>query len=273
MSSVVPKDEAEKLAFRFQPESFKVPVSTTAKGFIQKTEKATSDFVISHLVEESESMAEVKKRLFEEEIEESVLQRIKELEEEAYKKAYAVGLAEGTEKAFQESQAQIVEKLKKFDELLANLDNLKTLIGKENEVQIVKLTLSIGQKIAAREIAENQEPILDMIKELIDGIKKDEKIVVKVSATDLDFIEDLRRRNDERSENLQNVKLVGNGKVEQGGCIVETNYGSIDATVAERVERVWAALLARVPDLRFHKTTLSETESTQAVSGGNESGT
>jgi len=123
---------------------------------------------------------------------------------------------------------------------------------------LVKLVVEIGKRIAVRDIEMQQEPIIDLLRELVDGVKKDEKVAIRLSQKDNDFVEELRKRADDRIEFLQNVKLVPTATIDAGGCILETNYGSIDSTIPERVDRVWRGLMARLPDMRNHKTDIKD---------------
>lgn len=252
MSQVVPKEEAERLAFSFQPRTIKRGISDGVKGFVKAEEDKPNDFKISPLIEQTTGMADLKKRQLQVEVEEAVLQHVKELEENAYKKAYDLGLVEGREKAFEESKGDIQIRLSGIDELLKNMEALKLKMLKENEVLMVKLALEVGKKIAARELSLGSEPIVPLLRDLVEGVKKDEKAILRLSKVDSDFIEDLRQRNDEHVDFLQNIKIVPTPDMMAGGCILETNYGSIDSTIQERVSRTWDTLIAKVPDLRGH---------------------
>ena len=43
-------------------------------------------------------------------------------------------------------------------------------------------------------------------------------------------------------EFLKKIRLEGVEGISEGGCIVETNYGQIDARFEQRVEKLWEAV-------------------------------
>lgn len=259
MSQVLGKNEANKLAFTYQPRTLKQGVSESATKFVENEQDKPTDFKISPLVEETAGMTEMKRKRLEATVEESVLQRMKSVEEDAYKKAHELGLQEGSEKAYADTKEVLSEKLKQFDSLISELQEMKTKLLKENEVMLIKLALEIGKRIAAREIEISQEPMIKVLTDLVEGLKHDERAIIRLSKSDFEFFEDLKSRADERVEFLQNLKLTASSSVEPGGCILETNFGSVDSTVAERTDRVFKALLSRTPDLRNHNVDLKET--------------
>jgi hypothetical protein len=50
-----------------------------------------------------------------------------------------------------------------------------------------------------------------------------------------------------KSEIFKTVKLQSSDKLQSGGCIIETEFGAIDASVPERIERAMIAVKARAP--------------------------
>ena len=256
MSQVVPKEEAEKLVLNYQPKTIKRGSTEEAQEYVEREQNPGQDFNISPIVAEASGIAELKRKKMDEKIEAGVLERIKEIQEDAYNKAYELGLKEGTEKAFTESSDRLSERLAKLDEVLADFNRVKEMLFKENESAFIKLIFEIAVKVAWREISEDKEPMLKMITELVEGMQKDDQMVIRLSQDDFDFINEIREKTPSQTEEFDHVKLVVSDKVESGGCILETNFGSIDATVPERVERTWNELSAKRPHLKGHNTGL-----------------
>jgi hypothetical protein len=47
----------------------------------------------------------------------------------------------------------------------------------------------------------------------------------------------------ERIQNFERIKFIADEKIKSGGCLIETEYGTVDATVEERVDRPLSDLL------------------------------
>lgn len=262
MSQVVSKEDAEKLVLNYQPKTIKVGSTDEAKAYVERETNPSQDFNISPIVAQASGIADLKRQKLDEKIEEKVLERIKGIQEEAYSKAYELGQKEGAEKAFTEANERLAERLSKLDSVLAEFDHIKEMLLKENEAAYVKLVFEVAKKIACREIEIDQKPIISMLNKLIEGLQKDDQIIVRLSQEDFDFVNEIRSKaSTEDTEDLKRLKLMVSESVKTGGCIVETNFGSIDATIPERVERTWAALDSKRPNLKGHKTDLAVEES------------
>lgn len=255
-NNIVRREKAEKEVFSFQPKPFKVSTAEVAKDFIKRQGDQSSGFQISEVLAEQAGVAELRRRELEQKVEELVLERTKEIQEKAYQEGYSLGLTEGSEKAFKEKHEELKSYLEKFDSLFTEIDNAKKNIFKENEAHLVRLTFQIGEKIAMRSIEEQKEPILEMLKTLVEDLQDEENVIINLSQGDFRFIEDLRKKNVKEAAFLKKARLNANENVADGSCFLETSFGAIDAAIEERVSRVWKALQSKMPSLKGHKTDL-----------------
>ncbi len=255
MSQVLPKEEAEKIVFTFQPKSLKGEMSEAVSEYIGDHEKKKSDFQLDPIVAQQSGVATVQRRNLEAQVEAAVLERMKEVQEQAYAKSYELGLHEGSEKAFVERKQDLENRIRDLDAVFAELNEVKTKALRESEAVLIKLVFNVAEKIAQREISLNQEPILDMIKQLVESIQADDRVNLNVSENDYAFIEELRKRS-QVDLDFKNVKLIASPSIQAGGCILESNFGTVDASVPQRVEKVWASLKQKLPNLRGHNVDL-----------------
>ena len=58
------------------------------------------------------------------------------------------------------------------------------------------------------------------------------------------------KRTQVPAEFLKNVKLQAAPNIQPGGCIVETNYGVIDARIAERTSKLWDEISQTLPKVK-----------------------
>ena len=64
------------------------------------------------------------------------------------------------------------------------------------------------------------------------------------------FIENLKNISGREFDFLKNVQLEASAEVTVGGCIIETNYGVIDARVEKRIENIWSELNQALPKIK-----------------------
>jgi len=250
MSSVVKKDIADKKIFKHTPKGFRVETTEVAKDFValQITE-VKSDFQIADVVAQQSGITALRKKNIENQVEETVLERLKEIEEQAYRQAYDLGLIEGQEKAFTEKTQDFIAKMTTLDDLLSELQNMKMRLHKENEIIFIKLIFQIAEKIAMREIAADQTPLVAMLTDLVEEVQSADAINIKLNPSDLSFIEELRSKKVKEVEGLERIRLVAAPDITIGGCIVETNFGSIEATLEQRVAKAWGLIEAKLPKI------------------------
>jgi flagellar assembly protein FliH len=138
-------------------------------------------------------------------------------------------------------------KLQSMVQLIQRLESLKNHLLIENEAELIRLSFVIAKKIALRDLQGHNEVVQTLLSTVIGDMQSDETMVIRLAKTDLDFLTILRERGDQSLEALQKVKLVSADGMTSGGCLIETKYGRIDATVEERVERVWQTLQSKIP--------------------------
>ena len=92
---------------------------------------------------------------------------------------------------------------------------------------------------------------MTVMREAIEMAQIEESVVVQVSPEQIEFLETLKKESGREFEFLKKVKLEASPEVTKGGCIIETNYGEIDARFEERVQKLWVGIeenLFRVKD-------------------------
>lgn len=249
MSSLVKGKDAEKTVFAFQPKTFQIPASNIAKDFVERENQKPTDFLVSDIVSETSKIRDLRKKDSEALIEDAVLARMKEIEEEAYKKAYELGLIEGEKKAFQDKSSEIKKNLEHLQSTIQQFESMKTQLLQQNEVFLIKLIFQVASRIALLEISESREPLAEFLKQIVDGVEGDDRVVVYFSEKDFSFFQELQSKQGIESS-FNRIKIVSSPTVSLGGCIIESNFGTIDASVEKRVEKAWQALEAKLPRLK-----------------------
>ena len=252
MSSVLSEDDARKIAVNYSPRKFPQVVTPAASGFVafQASQEASgfeSSFQIDRIVAQQTGIADIERASLEERVEREALSRLKDLQEQAYKQAYALGLEEGREKAYQETSEALSQRLASLESLILSVENLKPELVSFNEAHIVRLAYVMANKIAMTEIAEKPEMILDVVRQAILAAQSDENVTIRVSPVDLEFIEQMRERLGKQFDSLKRAKFEASDAITTGGCVVETNYGDVDASVEQRVGKLWNSLKEKLP--------------------------
>jgi len=241
---IIKADIAQTSTFDYKPREIAMAASGMAKAFVHEH---INDFKISELVAQQAGISQLALDAQQDLINSQVLARLAEVQEKSYTEGYEVGLIEGTEKAFQEAKANLLERMTAMENMLKQMEEMKSRLMIANEAEFVKLVFLTAKKIAMRDLEFSRDAVVEIMKDVVGEAQEDERVTVRMSPVDLSFIESLQEKADQRIESLRRVKFVREDSIKPGGCLIETEYGTVDATIEERVERVWQTLQARIP--------------------------
>jgi flagellar assembly protein FliH len=253
--SVMSKDEADKVAVSYSPQKFPSIVTKAAKEFVAYQSKQSEIgqdpvFRIDRIVSEQTGVAELERASIEERVEREAITRLKDLQEQAYQQAYQLGLDEGRKKAFDDYRSHLDEKLGHLEGVIKTIETLKMDLVNFNEAHIVKLVYFMAKQVLMNEIEERRDLVLNVIRQAIEGAQTDENVTVRISQEDLIFVDQIREKLGKDFDSLKNAKLEASETVSNGGCVIETNYGDVDATVEQRLETLWQAISGKAPKVK-----------------------
>lgn len=101
---------------------------------------------------------------------------------------------------------------------------------------VLDISVEIARKIINTEINANKEILLNIInKVLIDSAKGENRIIIKVKSQDVEYV---KQHLPEILSNTQfeaKIIVIGDDTIQQGGAIIETTNGIIDATIETQV--------------------------------------
>ena len=249
--NIIDKEDADNIAVTFSPKKFPMRVTENAMSFY-KIQSGTSrnDFRMDQLVSENTGVSELERVSIEEKVERLVLTKVKEIQEDAYAAGYRVGLEEGNKKGFEEYKADLVTRLENFDGLLLKIENLKSELIAHNETFLIQLLYQMASKIAMDEITSRPEIILTVMKQAVEAAQADQKITVKLSPSDLKLVVGVREQLVKKFDFVKSLELEEAVDITSGGCQIETNYGMINASVEQRVQKLWETLLPKTPRIK-----------------------
>lgn len=247
--SYLPKDIAQKTVMEYEPLRFELGTPNQALEYL-KNKQQGSDFVMSDATKMQTGIDKVEDVTQEEKIEQAAIEKLKSIQEQAYQEAYALGLDEGRKQAFKKNAVIIEEKLNEFDKLLVLLGHLKSEMVLFNESHLMKLLFHMSEKLARIQIQQDPKIVLEIMKSAVQLAQSEEKIVVSVAPSQLEFLEELKNETGREFEFMKKVQLVPSQEVTEGGCIVETNYGEIDSRFEQRLEQLWLHLSDNLPKVK-----------------------
>ncbi len=169
------------------------------------------------------------------------------IEEQAYIKGFEKGEKEGLESARQ----RVGSLLGSFKEALLELDSLKKDLLLNSERESVELSLAVAKKIVCQEIATNRDVVLNVVKEALKKVVGNENIRVRMCPDDLNIMNEFKSQLPELMEDFNKVSFEGDESITQGGCIIDTNQGDIDARIEKQLKTVEDVFYAEIKKLNI----------------------
>lgn len=241
MSKPIRFADAASKVMAFEPPVFDLGIPQVALDTAERQQQG-SRFRLSELTRQQTGLHDLERAKFEELVETRAMERLKEIQEAAYREAFDLGLVEGRKEAFQQNDAIIKEKLTHLDMLMVSVERIKTEMAEYNEAHLVQLAFHIAQRLASHEISVSPEATLQIVRQAVEVAQSEEELTVLVAPDQLQFLEELKTQSGRELEFLKKLRFEPDPSVGQGGCVIRNNYGEIDSRFNERVGKLWDAL-------------------------------
>jgi flagellar assembly protein FliH len=155
-----------------------------------------------------------------------LLSQVKEEMEKSKKEGFERGQQEGLQQGL---------------ELLQRVKDLRQKLFEDNEREMVKLVFEIAEKIIGREFRENDKAIMNVIRLAISDAVG-EKIIVHLNPQDSEKIKKNEEELHQKIESGKTLVFREDDTVKVGGCVVETDIGTIDAQLDTQLNAIKKAL-------------------------------
>lgn len=168
---------------------------------------------------------------------EKILENANVRKEEIEKQAYEQGFSSGKAIGLEEGKSKYNEALSKIGNSINSLLNVKNELIREYEPEIIKLAISIAEKIVKREVTIKSDHIVEIVSSLVNQLKDKSKVIIKLSPEDF---EDLK--NSEKLGKLKyistNFEIIEDPTLSKGDVMVDTSFGVIDASINSQLKRI-----------------------------------
>lgn len=163
--------------------------------------------------------------------------------EEASKQGHDEGYRAGVEAAELAVRNEYASMLEQARTILESAQEQKQAIIHEAEPFLLELACAIAEKVIAKQLTLEPDWTLDLIKSVLARRREQGTITLCVAPSQYAYLndakEDLRHAIDSQAELL----IVADASVSDLGCVVRSQYGSLDARIDTQLAEIRAALL------------------------------
>jgi len=237
------EDEKEKMISSAKEEADNI-VQDAQKAAFAEVKRQTDEAQVlkQQAQEEAERIiedAKVKATEIEEEVRKSLENERREAKEQ--------GKTEGKEDGFAEGKAEVDRLIERTQTVLERAQDKRADILSDTEKEIIYLVLLITRKVI-KVISENQrDVIISNVVEALRKVKAKGNITIKVNLADLKLATEHKQDFIALMEGVKTINIVEDSSVDKGGCVIETDFGEIDARIASQLAEIENRILEISP--------------------------
>ncbi|MCL2320209.1 MAG: flagellar assembly protein FliH, partial [Treponema sp.] len=141
------------------------------------------------------------------------------------KEAEEQGRAAGREAGFGEGKGEVERLVKRTQTVLERAQDKRAEILDQTEQEIISLVLLIARKVI-KVISENQRNvIISNVVQALRKVKGRGNIIVRVNLADLKLSTEHTKDFINLVEGAKSLQIVEDSTVDEGGCVIETDFG------------------------------------------------
>lgn len=248
------RKEAEeyKVQWEAEKQSLLDKAQAEAKEIVAKAEQAAFDEVkrqtdqaqVAKTNAEAEA-ADVLKKANEEAA--AIIAQAQEEKQKIHDEAYKTGFDEGREKGYEEGDLEAQRLIDRLHVILDRIMDKRQEILDNTEQQIVELVLLMARKVV-KVISENQRNVvMSNVLQALRKVKGRGDVIVRVNLADVKLTTEHTKDFMRAVENIQNITVAEDSSIDRGGCIIETDFGAIDARISSQLAELEQKILEISP--------------------------
>lgn len=239
---------------RREAEAFKAGWEIEKQRMLEEAQKNADDIVKKA---EDAAFAEVKRQSEQAQViktnaERAAQEVVKQAQEEAQKilsNAHAEeetikntarenGFTAGHDEGFAKGNEEVERLIERMHKILESVMQRREDILDETEQQIVELVVLMTRKVV-KVISDNQKSVINNnVLAALKKVKGRGSVTLRVNLEDLKLATQNIDEFIKRCENIKGITVMEDSTVEKGGCIVETDFGAIDARISSQLTEV-----------------------------------
>jgi type III secretion protein L len=173
-------------------------------------------------------------------------QEAKEIVEQARRQAAGI-----VDKARQEREVALAEARKQgreeglaqATEIIARAKQEAGELLARSEPDIVRLALMVAEKIIGRTLDAQPDLVLYIAAQAIESVRQQRELVLRVNPADAQQMRDSRKKLMDLLGRTKDIAVREDPEVARGGCIIETENGTVDAQLKTQLQMLEQALL------------------------------
>lgn len=143
---------------------------------------------------------------------------------------------ESSKEGYEEGIAKAKEELQELKSSVEEFFTYKEEIYDKISSDILEIAMSVAEKIIRREVASDKTILSNIVNDALDNLAKGEnKIILKVAPVDVEYAKGLVPELLATGQVEAKIYVTADKLVDEGGVIIETSNGLIDANISTQL--------------------------------------
>ncbi len=160
--------------------------------------------------------------------------KIKIAEKKAYDRGFLEGLQEGTD----QEKRKISTVLESITKITKDFRGLKEEYFKNSEKDIVELIFLIAKKVIHKEVSLSKDIILAVVRDAMKSVRDKKDIKITLNPKDYNYIMETKPNFFNNFCDMKNILIEKDEGIGQGGAVIETHSGGIDARLDQQLSKI-----------------------------------
>ncbi|AHH03265.1 Flagellar assembly protein fliH [Borrelia nietonii YOR] len=150
----------------------------------------------------------------------------------------AKGRNEGYDAGFKKGCEDFDKVLGKLNSMISALVAKRKEIFESSEEHIMNLVMQIAVKVVKKIIDSQKGVVIENVNEALKKIKSKTNIIIRVNLDDIDVVSHQKQEFISKFDFIENLEVVEDVNIGKGGCVIETDFGEIDARISSQLDRI-----------------------------------
>lgn len=162
----------------------------------------------------------------------------------ARQEGYAQGMEQGREEGRRLVYEEYAQALEQAAAILEEAPSIKRRMIAEAEPFVLDLTIEIARKVIGEQLMLDKENVIALIRKALSRTQEYKSVTVAVSPDTYTYVQENRAKLLEVLDSQVEITIIPDDAVTDGGAVIRTTMGSVDARVDVQLEEIKKALQA-----------------------------
>jgi flagellar assembly protein FliH len=219
------ESESQEETRSFEMNELNIQSSSMRRGFSYDSENARN-FDDGNVKKAKEGVKELLKDALE-----KAKRQVTDIKSNARKEGYDSGYEEGFQKGEDAARVEFSPFLETVQGLVSDLTGFRKDMYDKLEREMMKMVVDLSKKVIHFEFSSRDDAVQEMIRLAVQSVLDRESMVIKINPADKGYAESFRPELHHLFSEIKNITFEAHSGVERGGCVVETNFGVVDARI------------------------------------------